>query len=181
MTEQAERYATVADGFGDRVRGVAEWNAPTPCEGWVARDVVDHVVGWFPGLFFDPWGLQHPEGPSVADDPVGAWGALDAAVRAALADPAVAASEREIRPGTFPFEQAVATFGTPDLLVHTWDLARATGQDESLDPAAVHELLEGMSAMLTDEMRGEQFGPAVPVPDDADEQTRLIAFTGRTP
>lgn len=181
MTEQAQRYATVADGFGQRARGVTDWDAPTPCEGWVARDVVDHLVGWFPGLFFDPWGLPSPQGPTVAEDPVGAWEALDAAVRAALADPAVASAAREIMPGTFPFEQAVAMFGTPDVLVHTWDLARATGQDESLDPAAVHELLEGMSAMLTDDLRGTQFAPAVPVADDADEQTKLIAFTGRTP
>ncbi len=65
--------------------------------------------------------------------------------------------------------------------MHTWDLARATGLDERLDPDEVHALFVTMEPM--DEMlrQSGQFGARVPVPDDADEQTKLIAFTGRQP
>ena len=70
---------------------------------------------------------------------------------------------------------------TNDILVHTWDLARATGLDETLDPDEVHSLYEGMQPMDEALRQSGHYGPRVPVPDDADEQTKLIAFTGRRP
>jgi uncharacterized protein (TIGR03086 family) len=68
-----------------------------------------------------------------------------------------------------------------DVLVHTWDLARATGQDETLDPDEVHGLYEGMLPIDDVLRQSGQYGARVEVPDDADEQTKLIAFTGRQP
>jgi uncharacterized protein (TIGR03086 family) len=122
-----------------------------------------------------------PSGPSVEDDPAGAWAAARDAVLAGLNDPTVAALEYDTPMGKSTFEQTVSMFGVGDILVHTWDLARATGLDETLDAAEVHRLLTAMEPM--DEMmrQGDAFGPRVDVPADADEQTRLIAFTGRTP
>jgi uncharacterized protein (TIGR03086 family) len=68
-----------------------------------------------------------------------------------------------------------------DVVMHTWDLARATGQDETLDGDEVHRLYEGMLP-IDDALRSSgHYGPKVEVPADADEQTKLIAFTGRTP
>ena len=68
-----------------------------------------------------------------------------------------------------------------DVVVHTWDLARATGLDETLDADIVHDMLVGMEP-LDDMLRASgQYGPKVEVGADADEQTRLIAFTGRRP
>jgi uncharacterized protein (TIGR03086 family) len=68
------------------------------------------------------------------------------------------------------------------VLVHTWDLARATGQDATLDADEVHRLYEGMTEMDENLLRDSgHYGPRVDVPADADEQTKLIAFTGRTP
>ena len=83
--------------------------------------------------------------------------------------------------GRGSFEQMVGRFGTADLLVHTWDLARAVGLDEQLDPDEVRRAYAVMEP--NDEMmrQGSAFGPRIEVPDDADEQTRLIAFTGRRP
>lgn len=75
----------------------------------------------------------------------------------------------------------VGFFGIGDVLIHTWDLARATGLDEQLDADEVALLLSRMQPM--DEMmrKGSAFGPKVEVPADADVQTQLIAFTGRQP
>ena len=67
------------------------------------------------------------------------------------------------------------------MLIHTWDLARATGGDETLDADEVHRMFVGIEPY--DEMLRSQrpLRPRVPVPDDADEQTKLIAFMGRQP
>jgi len=135
-----------------------------------------------PGMFFASAGLPLPEGPSVDDDPAGAWRALDAAFRSGLGDEEVCAREVEFGPaGRHTWEGAVATFCIGDVLVHTWDLARATGLDETLDSEEVHLQYEGM--LPADELlrSSGHFGPRVEVPDDADEQTKLIAFTGRHP
>ena len=86
---------------------------------------------------------------------------------------------------TTPFGESPAgeALGIPtmDMLVHTWDLSRAIGADESLPEeicAHAYEQLQPMDAML----RGPgRFGPRVEVADDADIQTKLIAFCGRQP
>ena len=65
--------------------------------------------------------------------------------------------------------------------MHRWDLARATGQDETLDPDKCAVMLEGMLPMDEVLRQSGQYGPRVEVPDDADVQTKLLAFIGRTP
>jgi uncharacterized protein (TIGR03086 family) len=68
-----------------------------------------------------------------------------------------------------------------DIVVHTWDLARATGGDEKLDPDEVHRMFAGMEPLDAMLRASGQYGARVDVPVDADEQTRLIAFVGRRP
>ncbi|WP_254185469.1 hypothetical protein [Nocardioides panacis] len=70
---------------------------------------------------------------------------------------------------------------TAEIAVHTWDVVRATGQPARLLPEVAERGLAFMSAMLTPENRGEVFGPAVQVPDDAPVYDRLAAFAGRPP
>jgi uncharacterized protein (TIGR03086 family) len=75
----------------------------------------------------------------------------------------------------------VSSIVVHDLLVHTWDLARATGGDERLDPALVEHTLASMEP-LDDALRGHgAFADKLPAPDDADEQTKLLCFLGRQP
>ena len=184
MTDTAARYRTVADRFGEVVARVPPdaWDAPSPCEGWSARDVVRHLVDWIPAFLAAAGGPAIAPGPSVDDDPAGAWAAIDAGIRSFLDDPAAASSEID-HPyvGAHRLDDAVGRFFVGDVLVHTWDLARAVGVDERLDPDAVHDMLVAIEAM-DDALRvGGQYGPKVHVGPDADEQTRLIAFTGRHP
>ncbi len=183
MSEQAERYRRIAAAFSARVDGVSPdgWDAPAPCEGWVARDVVRHLIEWCPGMFLDPVGVVVPP-TSVDDDPAGAWHALDDTVQAVLDDPEIASRTFTMRMGTFTVEDAVDMFARDDVLVHTWDLARATGQDERLDPEAVHRALLGLQSVDEAVLRDSgHFGPRIDVPDDADEQTQLLAYSGRRP
>ena len=65
--------------------------------------------------------------------------------------------------------------------MHTWDLARATGQDDRLDPGFCAQLLAGMEHMEAVIRSSGQYGARVEVPGDADPQTRLLGFIGRDP
>lgn len=182
MSETAERYRTVADTFTRRVEAVGpeQWDDPTPCEGWSVRDIVRHMTetsGYFLGMV----GVSLPDGPSVDTDPAGAWAAARDEVLAALEDPDLAATEVESGMGPMTLERMVGMFGVGDVLIHTWDLSRATGQDETLDPDEVRRLHATMAPNDERMRQGTAFGPRVEVPDDADEQTKLLAFTGRTP
>src|SRR5687768_10953104 len=128
MTEIAERYRRVAGRFTARVNEVpgAAWDNPAPCAGWLARDVVRHLVEWIPAFLAAAGGPRLPDGPPVDDDPAGAWATLDAGIQSLLDDP-VAASTAISHPqaGTHRLDDAIGTFFLGDVLVHTWDLARA--------------------------------------------------------
>lgn len=155
---------------------------PAPCEGWLARDVVRHLVEWFPAFLESGTGIRLPSSPSADHDPVAAWTVHTNAVQALLDDPATT-TRLLTNPhlGELPLDQAIARFYTADVFLHTWDLARATGQDERLDHDRCAQMLEGMLPM-DDLLRSSgQYGPRVPVPDSADPGTRLLAFIGRDP
>jgi uncharacterized protein (TIGR03086 family) len=183
MGEIADRYRKVAGQFRARVEAVPDdaWDNPSPCEGWVARDVVAHLTDWLPAYFFPTWDIDAAPGPPVADDPAAAWAAVDTAIQSALDDPGVATSMRDTRTGRASFEQTIDMICTPDVLVHTWDLARATGLDEGLDPVEVTRMLEGIEPHDAAMRASGHYGPRVDVGPGADDQTRLLAFLGRRP
>lgn len=180
----AEAHRQIAAAFTVTVEAASpvEWDDPAPPDGWVARDVVRHLTEWFPPFLEQGSGVALAPGPSVEDDPAGAWRHQAAAVQAVLEDPATA-DRRLADPnvGELPLAEAIDRFYTADVFMHRWDLAIATGQVGRLDPAICEELLAGMEPM-DDALRASgHFGPRVDVPADADAQTRLLAFIGRNP
>jgi uncharacterized protein (TIGR03086 family) len=184
MAGPADEHRRIAGAFATTVDGAApdRWDDVAPVEGWVARDVVGHLVEWFPAFLEGSTGITLPAGPSVADDPAGAWRTQTDAVQALLDDPLIAKQEHDFpHMGTMSLEQVIDMIYTADVFMHRWDLARATGQDETLDPVKCAEMLEGMLPMDEVLRQSGQYGPRVEVPDDADVQTRLLAFIGRTP
>ena len=121
MSAVADRYRNVSDQFTRRVEGVPEggWDRPAPCEDWTARDVVGHLTEWLPAFFFGMWGIEAPPRPDATEDPAGAWAAVDAGIRRALDDPAVAVAERDAPMGRISFEAALkidSVFWVGDLL-----------------------------------------------------------------
>ena len=181
-SDPAARHREVAARFTEVVRTTQEWEAPTPVPEWVARDVVGHLVGWFPGFLESGSGIRLAGGPSVDEDPVGAWESHASAVQAVLDDPAT--PERvfsDPHTGDLPLDQAVDRFYTVDVFMHTWDLARATGQDDSLDADLCAELLAGMEPIDELLRSSGQYGPRVPVAEEASAQDRMLGFIGRDP
>jgi len=184
MSAPADEHRRVAAAFTLTVEGVTPdaWDRPAPVDGWVARDVVGHLVEWFPAFLEGAVGITLPTGPSVDEDPVAAWRTQTDAVQALLDDPRTAEQEHDLpHIGRMSLGQATDMIYTSDVFLHRWDLARATGQDEELEPDKCAVMLEGMLPL--DEVLREsgQYGPRVLVPDDADVQTSLLAFIGRTP
>jgi uncharacterized protein (TIGR03086 family) len=178
----AARHREVDRVFTDRVLGTRSWDVPSPVAAWTARDVVGHLVTWFPPFLHAGSGIELPSGPPVTDDPAGAWRAHSDAVQALLDDPATA-GRKLANPhiGELPLDRAIDQFYTVDVFMHTWDLARATGQDDRLDPELCAQLVAGMEPMEQLMRSSGQYGPRVPVKDDADAQTRLLGFIGRDP
>ena len=182
-TTPAENHRLVAGRFSACVHGVgSRWDGPTPVAEWSVRDIVRHLVSWLPGFLASGSDIRLPTVPSVDDDPVAAWDAHARAVQAVLDDPATA-SKILTNPhiGEVPLAEAIDRFYTADVFMHTWDLARATGQDDTLDEATSAAMLDGMTAMDEVLRSSGQYGPRVDVSGDARVQDRLIAFIGRDP
>ena len=83
--------------------------------------------------------------------------------------------------GTHRLADAVDRFYTADVFMHTWDLARATGQAPGLDEDFAARLLEGMQPIEEMLRSSGQYGAAVAVPADAPAVDRLMGFIGRDP
>jgi uncharacterized protein (TIGR03086 family) len=180
---EAERFRRIAGRFSDVAAAMSpeSWSNPAPPEGWLAVDVVRHLVEWVPS-FFSRGGIELPTSTTIDADPAAAWTALCDALQALLDDPGVATSTIDIDPvGPHTVAVAIERFVTADVLVHTWDLASAAGVDVVIDQEMAAQLLAGFTAMADVLVASGQFKPAVPVPDDAAVEVKLIAASGRDP
>lgn len=173
------RAARQAEAVMARVTPI-QLGAPTPCTEWTVQDLVDHMVGGTDYLRAAIAGRQPhtPRSGRLVDDyREGVQQVLEG-----LRAPDVL--ERTCQsPLDFQWTLGQAVAGTfMDQLIHTWDLARATGQDGSLDPA----LVATCSAMFLPDMpelgrSAGLVGPAVEVPPGAGAQEQLLAAMGRQP
>src|SRR5579875_2950731 len=180
MSDIQDRYRKVAAGFDTAVKAAApdKWQQQSPCEQWKARDVVAHVVAGHRRVIADVTGGEH-EPVGEAEDPKSAWDEAFRAMDDVTGDPEALAIELDGPVGKMPAGQIIGRFVTMDLLVHTWDLARAVGADEDLDEDAVrhaYEALKPMDAMIR---RPNVFGPRLEPPAGADLQTEFLYFLGR--
>jgi len=153
-----------------------QWEHSTPCTEWTVRQLVDHVLAW-----------QAEGGRLLGADisPGDGWDRIRPAYDALLSDPArLTGNVAEF--GGIPRHE-LAGFLIGDLLIHSWDLARSVGADETLPPDAVEATTTGLHHVPTTLLRGtnplgqKMMGAAVEVPDDARAQDKMLAFTGRRP
>lgn len=180
MSETSERYHRVADAFGARLAaiGADQWEIPTPCSDWKVRDLVVHVIATHRRVVASVDGSTVME-VDPEEDLEAQWAGATGAVRAALSDPAVASKTVAGMFGEQPFESLISRLLCTDTLFHTWDLARATGQDESLDAEAVAKAMEFLEPLDEAIRRPGGFAPKIDPPPGADAQTRLLCFGGR--
>jgi uncharacterized protein (TIGR03086 family) len=172
------------DRFGSLVHAVPgdRWNDPTPCTEWVVRDLVNHLVCehlWVPhvlaGETLEQVGARY-DGDMVGTDPVSAWERAANRSRPAWAG-ADASSTVHLSYADVPLS-TYADQILVDLTVHQWDLARGSGQDESLDPEAV-ELALGYARDNIGQFAGLGIiDPPIPCTSD-DPAVQLLALLGR--
>jgi uncharacterized protein (TIGR03086 family) len=176
----ADRYRRLSDIVTGRIGAVPPdaWDAPTPCTEWTVRALVAHLVQGH-GRFQSLVGREPVEHAFVDDDPLGAWDAVRRQMQADLDDPERFGEEYDGGLGRARWGDSVDGFIGFDLVVHGWDLARATGQDETIDPQDVQRLTVQVERM-GDVMRsnGVIAAPREPAPD-ASAQDRLLAALGR--
>lgn len=172
--------------FGARVSQIGDdqWEAGTPDTEWNVRDLVNHVLAenlWAPPLLagstISDVGDRF-DGDVLGPDPKGSWLAASGDALAAAGAPGAMDRTVHLSFGDFPGrEYAMQLFA--DHLIHAWDLARAIGADERLDP----ELVGACTAWFTPMEEAYRGAGAIaarpPVPDGADAQTRLLAMFGR--
>ena len=187
MTADAgDRLATAMRGFSARMEHVRpeELDRGTPCADWDVRALVEHVVGellWTGPLLAGR--TIADVGDSLEGDHLGADPTAGSVAAVAVAQDAVTgvtdwSAPVHVSYGDVPAQSYVDEVAT-DVLVHTWDLARAVGADEQLDPELVQlalQRLDGQQDMLA---ASGLFGPPVTVDEDAPAQTRLLAALGR--
>ncbi|MDE2802700.1 MAG: TIGR03086 family metal-binding protein [Chloroflexota bacterium] len=175
----------------DTIRAVAanvsgdQWDAQSPCTEWTARDVVNHVVGGSSmlALLFEGKSWAEASGGSASipegSDPVEALDAAAGAAKAAVARPGAMEQEVQFARGPMP-GAGFATMMFTDILIHTWDLAKATGQDATL-PSDLVDASYAIVLPRKGQMPQPAFAPEVEMPDDADTQSRLLGMLGRDP
>jgi uncharacterized protein (TIGR03086 family) len=186
MSELVSLFGRAVGEFDARVQAVADdqWGAPTPDVEWDVRTLVNHVTGedlWAPplldGMTIAEVGDRF-DGDLLGGDPKAAWGAAVVGARGAVGQDGALDRTTHLSFGDLPGSDYVSQL-VCDHVIHAWDLARAIGADERLDPELV-EWVHGYLAPQAEAWRSAgAFGPVVDVPADADAQTRLLALTGR--
>jgi uncharacterized protein (TIGR03086 family) len=172
-----------------KVAGAADkLDAQTPCDEWTVRRLIDHLL-WGQQMFAGgPSGgtVAPPTGPPpelVGNDPAAQYEDARKATLHAYAQPG--ALDGMVKGGTLGEVPAAMILGIAfcDQLAHGWDLAKATGQDATIPEDLATAAFAMMQGRISDDARGpgKNFKPAVPVPDDASVQDKLIAYLGRDP
>ena len=187
MTDIAELHAQALDATGRIVGGAPadRWHAATPCAGWDARALVNHLVSgnlWAAelaaggtiegaGTLFD--------GDLLGGDPAGAYAESAAAAAAVFRRPGALDAPCAVSYGPVP-GSVYAGHRFLDVLVHGWDLAVATGQDYALDPTLMDACRQIIEPQLEAFRSAGALGPPVAVPASASQQTQFLALLGRT-
>jgi uncharacterized protein (TIGR03086 family) len=179
-----ELHLAVCQRGGAAVRAAdGKWDRPSPCEGWDARDVLEHVIGFHDVLLLRPLGLK-PQRPR--DDPGRRWSlTLDQLAQALRRDGLFEQVIEVPAVGSNSSSRLDAMTLVPrlsqDVLVHTWDLARAVGADDRLDPdwcaLFIDKLPTDPDALSVSGMFQHPFALVGP----ADSQSRLLGRLGRDP
>lgn len=177
-------HLAVCRRFGEAVGSANnEWDRRSPCDAWDARGVLEHVIGFHDVLLLRPLGLS----PARPHDPQVRWQLTYASLTEAF-NPGRALFERVVDIPTVGKDAATRLDArklvphlTRDVLVHTWDLARAVGADDRLDPEWCELFYAALPADPRALSASGMFSAPVAVNDEADLQARLLARLGRDP
>jgi uncharacterized protein (TIGR03086 family) len=177
-----QRFAALVAGVGP-----GQWHDGTPCSEWDVRALVQHLLyeqRWVPPLFqgltIEQVGDRF-EGNLLGGDATAWPGLLASAIKdahAAVAQPGALDRTVHLSYGDASGREYVLQL-TADLAIHAWDLARATGQDDTLDPGAVTLLLPWTEANADLLAASGMFGTRIDTGPGAPDDVRLLGLLGR--
>jgi uncharacterized protein (TIGR03086 family) len=179
VMDLVDRHRRACAGFSNVTAQLRDeqWDLPTPCTEWDARAVVEHVIGFHDFLLLRPLGVRANR-PKT--DPAERWSATSNAMFAALDAPETLDRETALPGGGTSSPRQMLAALTTDVLVHTWDLARAATLDPALD--------DDLCSLAYERGRASGMGAAndmhaaeILVGADAEAPARLIALSGRNP
>ena len=169
-------YARSSTWANEKVAGAAgQLDAETPCDGWDVRTLLNHMLET--QRYFISAGRGEDASPPsptpptiISKDPAADFDAARAEMLETYGDPAV-------------IEKTGSSLGiaASDLLLHGWDLARATGQDDTMPSGMAEVAYDMVHGRFTDEQRKGIFKPEVEVGADASPQDKYLGYTGRDP
>jgi uncharacterized protein (TIGR03086 family) len=187
MTAELSGYQRALDGFEAVLCAVpaAAWEASSPCAEWTARDVAGHLIGGQHMIRALAGGTEPPDINTAprrfaGTDPMDGWRAARKECAAALTPDTLRRPIPYGDLGDVPLRDFLDGY-VLEVLIHTWDLAQATGVPARLDPDLVHHAFATARVVATSLRSAGRLAPARPAPRRADELTRLLAFLGREP
>lgn len=192
-----ERFVLAGAGFERVLRDVRpeQWAWPTPCTEWDVRQLVNHMTRGNLGYLRLLHGgtaadfLRLRDADALGDDPITAYTHSLQECATAFARPCALRQVLDYPLGRVTGARALAV-RTTDSVIHTWDLARATGADETLDPGLaawiddhMEEIYAGLAESPTAPETTHRFfaAPNPDAPHDASRQDHLLTRMGRTP
>jgi uncharacterized protein (TIGR03086 family) len=158
-----------------------QYDEPTPCADWTVRPLLNHLIGgtkMFTAIVTggpavdraaDHVGPDHAESFRTAVADLRAAFAADGALEGVYVGPMGEA------PGLMLLRMRVN-----EMMVHAWDLARATGQSTDLDPELAQECIEDIRRVQEAGRGQPMFAPMKAIPADSTVADRLAATAGRT-
>jgi uncharacterized protein (TIGR03086 family) len=173
MSESLTRLNNLLNDFDRRVQAVPAdaWCNQSPCAEWKAHDVVVHVSNNLARI----GGIAPSENVETITQ---AWDRTMNTFKTNMAT--VDLTEMADGPfGPMPLDDLIGRLICNDVLIHTWDLARATGGDEKLDADAVAGAYSGLKPLDALIRRPCVFGDKIEAPAGADTQTEFLTFLGR--
>jgi uncharacterized protein (TIGR03086 family) len=185
LLDQLER-STLA--FGTRLRLVQteHWSLATPCEKWDVRELVNHVVGGAVRYTMLLHGATADEVVAtraldhLGGDPTGSFERR--AREVANAFRARDALSRTVHhPAGDRSGQELLEMRITECAVHAWDLSRAIGADEQIDPLLADEIWRRLSVAGTRLEQSGYFGPPASASEDESPLTQLLRLAGRRP
>lgn len=198
------RLASAVEECTRLLRGIApdQYDLATPCPPMTVAAVAEHLVMALRRVADAGRDVPPAQWPlDAADVAAGAWAdALQQAgtdAQQAWADPSLLTRPTVLPWGTFPGRDVLDVY-TNEMVVHTCDLAAATGLAADWDPAVLEASLAVMTAQLPTADRAPiweavfagipegvevdvPFANAIAVAEDAPLIDRLLAWNGRTP
>jgi uncharacterized protein (TIGR03086 family) len=165
--------------------GPEQWSMPSPCAEWDVRALVNHVVAgnlWVAplvaGQTIEQVGDRY-DGDVLGDDPLTSYDRSAVEAAEAFRSPGAMDAPVAVSYGPVP-GRVYAGHRLMDVVIHGWDIARATGQDTTLDPALLDACWEVLEPQIDLLAASGMFGHRIDAPADASSEARLLGLLGRT-